>query len=200
MHVFGITGGIGMGKSTAGRLLVEEGIPVVDTDQIARELVSPGSQALAEVEREFGADVIGPTGELDRQKLARIVFQNQGARQRLEGILHPRIRSVWLAAIQNWRAEGRKAGAVIIPLLYETGADHEFSSVVCVACRPATQVERLKLRGWATSEITRRNDAQWPVHQKMDRADFVIWTEGSVEVHRAQIRAVWRVLATAGAG
>jgi dephospho-CoA kinase len=195
MKLFGITGGIGMGKSTSARLLVERGVSVVDTDILARQIVEPGESALQEITNQFGDGVIGVDGRLRRDELARKVFPNPVALRRLEEILHPRIRKLWELEVENWRGEGRVAGAVIIPLLFETGAQTQFDAVICVACSAATQWARLRERGWSDEQIAQRLASQWPVEKKITEADFVIWTDVPLEVHASQLQ---RILEMAG--
>ena len=194
MKVLGLTGGIGMGKSTSAQLLRSRGVPVVDTDDLARKVVEPGQPALAEVLAAFGPEIIGPDGRLRRDEMARRVFADSAARQRLEGILHPRIRELWRAQVEIWRAEGRPLALVVIPLLFETKAEAELDATICVACSAATQQERLRVRGWAPEQIEQRLQAQWPTEQKMARADYLIWTEGGLDVHAAQIERILRHL------
>lgn len=179
-----------MGKSTAGDLLRQLGLPVADTDLIARQLVEPGQPALEEIRADFGPGFIGPDGRLDRPQLARLVFTDDSARARLERILHPRIRAVWEREAETWRAAGRTRGAVIIPLLYETNAAPLFDAVICVACSEASQRRRLAERGWDESEIRRRNAAQWPVEKKIDASDYVVWTDTTLEAHAAQLARI----------
>ena len=213
MKVCGLTGGVGMGKSTTARFLRDHGAQIVDTDEIARQLVRPGQPALAAIQAAFGKTVIGPTGELNRAGLAKIVFADAGARKKLEAILHPRIREQWLAQIEAWRAApkrpaatlrehggsdgGRKAGrplaVVVIPLLFETRAESHFDTIICADCSAAARRERLLARGWTPEQIRQRIAAQMPVEQKIARADFVVWTDGALEVHAQQIE---RILAT----
>ena len=119
-----------MGKSTAADLLRKRGLPVVDSDVIARQIVEPGQPALAEVQRLFGADVVGADGRLRRDELARRVFTDPEARGRLEGILHPRIRAVWQAQFRSWRATGYPAAVAVIPLLFETDASRHFDATI----------------------------------------------------------------------
>lgn len=187
MRLVGLTGGIGMGKSTAAGLLRQRQIPLIDTDDIARAVVEPGQPALQEIAETFGTHVLGTDGRLRRDELAKLVFADPAARVRLEAILHPRIRQIWQQQAEQWRAEGCRLGVVVIPLLYETGAETSFDTVVCVACSAASQQQRLTARGWSAEQIHGRLVAQWPVARKMDRAQFVIWTEGVVEVHAAQL-------------
>lgn len=179
-----------MGKSTAARLLRGLDVPVIDTDDVAREVVRPGEPALDEIRRSFGESILLPDGSLDRAGLAKVVFADPDARRRLEAILHPRIRARWQAQLETWALEGRPCGAVVIPLLFETGAEGAFDAVVCLACSAAAQFERLVARGWSESEIRSRIAAQWPVARKIERATHVVWTEPPLPVQAEQ----WRVL------
>ena len=179
-----------MGKSTAGTLLRASGVEVVDTDVLARELVAPGQPALEAIRQTFGPTVIDPGGGLARGALAAIVFADVQARRRLEAILHPRIRAAWMAVTEQWRATGRTVGVVVIPLLFETNAASHFDATLCVACTAATQYQRLAERGWTAAQTAQRVQAQWPVEKKMALADYGIWTEGVLEVTRAQLERV----------
>jgi dephospho-CoA kinase len=190
VKLFGVTGGVGMGKSTAGRLLEQRGIAVADTDLIARQLTEPGQPALAEIAQRFGPQVLSADGQLNRAELARVVFADAAARAGLEAILHPRIRAAWQAEAQGWRAAGRSGGAILIPLLFETEAAPVFDAVICVACTEASQRRRLRLRGWDDDQIRQRLAAQWPVEMKMARSDFVVWTDTTLETHAAQLERV----------
>jgi dephospho-CoA kinase len=183
-----------MGKSACANLLSARGIPVVDTDDLAREVVEPGQPALTEIQRVFGPETVGNDGQLCRELLARRVFSDSDARKKLEAILHPRIRQLWLARAQSWRAEGRSVGAVAIPLLFETAAETELDRVICVACSAGTQLERLQQRGWSNKQIDQRINAQWPIEQKISKSNFVIWSEGPIEIHAAQLDRILRLL------
>jgi len=187
MKVLGLTGGVGMGKSTSAQLLHWRGAAVVDTDDLARQIVQPGQAALAEVQDAFGRDIVGPDGQLRREELASIVFADVVARQKLEAILHPRIRELWLTQVEEWRKEGRPLAVVVIPLLFETNAGADFDAVICVACTAATQRERLLARGWTSENTAQRITAQWPIAEKMARANHVIWTEAGMDVHAQQL-------------
>jgi dephospho-CoA kinase len=187
MKLFGITGGVGMGKSTTAALLERRGIPVIDTDHLARQLVEPGQPALEEIFQTFGPSVMEGNGALDRKELARLVFADESERAKLEAILHPRIAAAWAADVEKWRSAGAPAGSVVIPLLYETRAESRFSAVICVACSRTSQLERLRERGWTGTEIRQRVESQWPVEEKISRADYVIWTDGTLESHAAQL-------------
>ncbi len=190
MRLIGVTGGIGMGKSAAATLLAAQNVPVVDTDDLARQLVAPGSQALSEIRTMFGPDSIGPDGTLERRWLAQRVFSDPVARGHLEQILHPRIAAAWRAEVERWRRDGTATGAVVIPLLFEKGYGPEFDAVVCVACSGGTQRHRLRERGWSEEQIEARNSAQLDVPEKVSRSRFVVWTEGSLQAHAGQWRRV----------
>jgi dephospho-CoA kinase len=194
MKVLGLTGGIGMGKSTSAQLLRDRSVSVVDTDELARHVVEPGQPALAEIIAAFGPPIAGPDGRLRRDELARLVFADPAARKRLENILHPPIRARWRAQMEAWRAEGRPLAVVVIPLLFETGAEAELDATVCVACSAATQRQRLLARGWALEQIEQRLRAQWPIEKKLTSSDYVIWTEADLDLHAAQIDRILRSL------
>jgi dephospho-CoA kinase len=190
MKICGLTGGLGMGKSTAAEILRARGVPVVDTDELARQLVRPGEPALAEIQIQFGKNIVAPDGRLRRDELARIVFADAGARKKLEGILHPRIRERWLAQIEVWRKENHRLAVVVIPLLYETQAESHFEKIICVACSAASQQKRLLERSWTPEQISQRIAAQMPVDKKIARADFVVWTDGELDAHTRQLEGI----------
>jgi dephospho-CoA kinase len=194
MKVCGLTGGVGMGKSTAAGFLREHGAQIVDTDELARKLVQPGQPALAAIQSAFGNQVIASTGELKRAALAQIVFADANARRRLEAILHPPIRDLWLAQIETWRGESRPLAVVVIPLLFETQSESHFDKIICAACSAASQHERLLARGWTPEQIGQRSVAQMPVEKKIARADFVVWTDGALEYHAQQIERILAAL------
>jgi len=187
MERIGLTGGPGMGKTTVARLFEQRGVPVVDTDELARQGVQPGQPALQEIVAAFGSGVLDDGGRLRRAELARIVFADERARRTLEAITHPRIRQLWHTQMAAWEAAGVPRAIVVIPLLYETGAERELDRVVCVACSRATQHQRLRQRGWSEADIQARSAAQWPVEEKIARADHVIWPEGSLWAAEAQV-------------
>jgi dephospho-CoA kinase len=179
-----------MGKSTCARFLQELGVPVIDTDELARDFVQPGQPALAEIRQAFGPAVFSASGELDRAALADIVFADAVARRQLEAILHPRIQQAWQTQVESLATEGVQVAAVVIPLLYETAVESRFNAVICVACTRLEQVRRLAVRGWTPEQSSQRQAAQWPVTEKLRRADFIIWSEGSMAAHRQQVEGV----------
>ena len=188
-RVIGLTGGVGMGKSTAARLLAKRGLPVVDSDDLAREVVAPGQPALEEIAEIFGAEFI-VDGKLDRQRMAGEVFGDDAARARLEAIIHPRVRELWQGRIEQWRANEVPVGVVVIPLLFEVGAETEMDAVVCLACTANTQRDRLRARGWDAAQISARIGAQMDIARKMELADHVLWNEGTLDALAAQLQRI----------
>lgn len=176
-----------MGKTTVAELIVGRGIPVIDTDELARRVVEPGEPALEEIRSAFGPAMLDSEGRLRRAELADRVFSDPGARRTLESIVHPRIRKLWLDQAQRWRDDRKPIGVVVIPLLFETDAAGHFDATVCVACSAATQEKRLRDRGWTRQQIEQRRSAQWSIEEKMAAADFVLWTEGTFDVYPGQL-------------
>ena len=193
MKICGLTGGIGMGKSTAAGFFSQLGARVTDTDDIARQLVQPGQPALAEIQTFFGKAIL-TEGELNRAKLAKIIFADSVARKKLEDILHPKIRRHWQSQIEKWSGQNCPLAIVVIPLLFETQAENCFEKIICVACSSKTQNERLAARNWDDEQIRQRIAAQMPVEEKMNRSHFVLWTEGALETASQQASKIFERL------
>lgn len=192
MHVFGLTGGIGSGKSSVAALWRRRGLPVLDADELARAVVAPGSEALAEIEREFGADVLRD-GQLDRKELGRRVFGHPERLQRLEAITHPRILALRAERLAELEAAGEPLVCSEIPLLFEKGMAAQLRPVVVVSVPPDVQLERaLRRDGASVGELQARIAAQLPLAEKVARADYVIDNQGPPE---ALARAADRTLA-----
>src|SRR5258707_3977864 len=138
MLTIGLTGGIGMGKTTAANLLRDSGLPVVDTDVLARQVVEPGQPAWDEIRRVFGEEILGADGQLRRDELARQVFSDEARRRQLEVIVHPRIRERWQAQVEVCRTQNLPRVVVVIPLLFATNATASFDSIICIACSATT--------------------------------------------------------------
>ena len=190
-RVIGLTGGVGMGKSTAAKLLREQGVPVVDSDDLARKVVAVGEPALAEIAETFGAEFLDAKYQLDRGKMAEHIFGNAAERRKLEDIIHPRVRERWMVQMETWRADNIPLGVVVIPLLFEVGAEGGFDSVICVACTGNTQRERLHAREWDDVQIAARIGAQMAVTEKIKQADQVVWTEGDISLLREQLQRIF---------
>ena len=182
----GLTGGIGMGKSTAAEILAERGAKVCDSDALAHRLTAPGQPTLEEIVEVFGVGVLQDDGSLDRAKVAGLVFNDSDARAKLEAILHPRIREGWLAQLDEWEKARERIVVAVIPLLFETHVEPNFDKTVCVACTPEVQRNRLRARGWSHGQIRSRIAAQMGLDEKMKRADHVVWNNGTSGAHAAQ--------------
>lgn len=180
-----------MGKTTVSHLLSEIGIKWVDSDDLARSVVEPGQLALERIRDEFGDEYIGPQGNLDRSKMASLVFENEEQREKLEGIIHPMVRNLWREKVEQWRSDKLDRGVVIIPLLFEVSLEVEFDRIICVASTGKTQIERLKMRGWETEQISLRIRSQMSIKEKMERSDCVIWNEGSIDNLKRQLQRVF---------
>lgn len=183
-----------MGKSATADWLRAEGIPVLDTDDVAREVVLPETPGLEALRHHYGDSILQADGSLNRAALARIVFQNAEERHFLEQILHPLIRE----RCRQWCLECEKKGAevcvVIIPLLFETHQEGDFDSVVCLVTTPEIQMQRLLERGMSAEDLLRRNAAQWPIEQKMVRSQFVVQNNGTREELERQLARIFRDL------
>jgi dephospho-CoA kinase len=191
-----LTGGIATGKSYCAARLASKGVPVVDADQLAREVVRPGTPGLAAITRRFGAGVLRPDGALDRARLAETIFSDEAGRRDLEQIVHPAV----YEAIQGWLRRAEIAGAPLavadIPLLYETGHERDFDRVIVAACTPDTQLARVIARnGFSHEEARQRIAAQMPIQEKVARADHVIRTDGTFEETDRQVDALLLSLA-----
>lgn len=186
--VYGLTGGVGCGKSTACRWLAQQGWRVIDTDQIAREVLQPGQEGYKKVVDAFGPSILNDDQLIDRSRLGGIVFSDEGSRNRLNSILHPLIRAQWHFRLQQHRQVAPGIPAVVdIPLLFETGVQAAFDRTVCIGCSAQTQHARLLARGWDAMEIERRRRAQWPLEEKIKHSDSVIWNDGSEDLLQRQL-------------
>ena len=184
-HV-GLTGGIACGKTAVAKLLAEKyGATLIDADQLAREVVEPGRPAYRQIVDHFGPKVVKPDNSLDRKLLAALVFGDPGERAKLESMIHPRVRELArskVAAYAAMPALGRPRLVVeAVPLLFEVGLEHEFDEVWVVNCGREQQIERLMARDHIErEEALARLNAQWPLENKVGRADRVVDNSGSL--------------------
>jgi dephospho-CoA kinase len=193
--VFGLTGGLASGKSTVAARFRAHGVPVIDADQLAREVVAPGSEGLAAVVRAFGEDILLPDGSLDRAKLSDRVFADPSSRQTLNGILHPRIGALSLSRVQALAAEGERLACYEAPLLVENGLADMFRPLVVVAVPEAVQLARAVVRDGCTEAQARaRLAAQKSLADKIAAADYVIDNSGSREETERQADEVLAAL------
>jgi dephospho-CoA kinase len=189
MTRIGLTGGIATGKSYVVRQLRASGVPVVDSDVLAREAVAPGTAGLVAIVDRFGPDLL-QGDELDRARLGEIVFSDAGARRDLEDIVHPAVRRA-IAEFFATLPPDTPLAVADIPLLYETHGERNFDATIVIACARDTQIERIVARdGLSRDEAERRVAAQLPIEEKVRRADYVIRTDGPYEETNAQIAAV----------
>ena len=187
--VIGLTGGIASGKSTVGRMLEDLGAAVVDADQLAREVVAPGTPGLREVVAAFGSDVLDEEGRLARERLGERVFADPGERRRLERILHPRIAEL---ARQRLAAVRGRLAVYQAPLIFETGREGEFQGVLLVDCEPDLQLSRLMVRDrLGEADARARLAAQLPAAERRRRATWVVDNSGSLDDTRAQLLRLW---------
>jgi dephospho-CoA kinase len=198
MKLIGLTGGIASGKSTVAKRLVEHGAVLVDADVLAREVVEPGTDGLAEIERVFGSSVISPDGSLNRPALGAIIFADKARRTQLNAITHP---AIWKRAIELFEAAKAADPDVVIvydvPLLAEAAADRpmEFDLVVVVQADTETRVDRMvALRGMSRSEAEGRVRAQASDADRLRLADVIIDSNGSLEHTLEQVDGLWQSL------
>lgn len=182
-----LTGGIATGKSYVAARLREAGVPIVDADVLAREVVTPGSPALAAIRKRFGPDAVRRDGTMDRIRVGQIVFKDKRARLDLEAIIHPAV----IKAIQEFFAALPKRtpfAVADIPLVFETGREKEFDAIVVVACPREMQLQRLMERNKLSKEdAEKRLAAQLPIDQKVKKATYVIKNDGTFEETDKQV-------------
>ncbi|HVZ72396.1 MAG TPA: dephospho-CoA kinase [Polyangia bacterium] len=190
MKVLGLTGGIGSGKSTVAKMFADLGVPVLDADQLSREIYEPGAPAHADVAAAW-PEAIGADGRVDRKRLAAIVFADPAARKRLEAITHPRIAERAERRFAELARAGHRLAVYEASLLVETGRDRDFDGLVVVTASPETQIARVLARGGLTeAEAEARIAAQLPLAAKVAAATHVIDNDGTLEKTRAQVARI----------
>jgi dephospho-CoA kinase len=199
MLLVGLTGGIGSGKSTVARFLGEHGAVIVDADVFARDAVGAGSDAFDAVVQRFGDEVVGPDGELDRPKLASIVFADRAALADLEAIVHPEVRRMIADRIQA-ELDTDHVVVLVNPLLIEMGAHRDCDVVVVISADPETQVARTVARGMDEADVRARLAAQLPIEERARAADVLLDNEESLEDLEAEVAVLWASLAARAAG
>jgi dephospho-CoA kinase len=192
MYLVGLTGGIASGKSYVASLLTEFGASTIDADQVAREVVVPGSPGLVHVVGAFGYEILLSSGELDRAKLGAIVFADPKKRLELEEILHPLIKA------RTTQLIGEQASEIVVyavPLLVEANVDYPFDAIITVEAGVENQVSRLmQSRSMAESDARARIEAQTSASDRESRANFVIDSSGTKEQTKRQVELVWQKL------
>jgi dephospho-CoA kinase len=199
MRVIGLTGGIATGKSTVARLLAALGAHVIDADVLARDVVAPGTEGLSAVAARFPGVVAG--GQLDRAKLAEHIFSQPEEREALNQIIHPRVRQGFLEASQALAAKGVDVVIYDVPLLFETKLEGFMSGIIVVRAPKEVQRARLIARNGLTPEqADARIAAQWPLEEKVRRANWLIDNSGTLQDTEAQVRATWASIQSGSSG
>ena len=195
MKRIALTGGIGTGKSHVRAVFAALGVPTIDADTLARDVVAHGTPGFEAVVAKFGRGILTGDGDLDRRKLGAMVFADSAVRRELEAILHPAIRGAidqWFASLDH---SAQPFAIADIPLLYEVGLDKEYDEVIVTSCTPETQVKRIMARDNLDAvEVQRRLDAQLPIAEKVKRATYVIDTNGSLVQTNAQVHKLYQEL------
>jgi dephospho-CoA kinase len=180
--LFGLTGGIASGKSTVAARFRERGVPVIDADELAREVVAAKSEGLAAIVATFGEGVLAPDGSLDRKRVAAVVFADAEQRRRLNAITHPRIGALTAKRAEELAARGERVACYEAALLVENGLADAFRPLVVVAVAEPVQIARMVGRDGATEiEARARIAAQFPLADKLKLADYVIDNSGTLE-------------------
>lgn len=188
MDVYGLTGGIGSGKTTVAEMLEAYGVPVVSADELSRIVVAPGSEGLADVVQLFGPSVLDEHGDLDRRKMAAIVFQEPSKRRELEAILHPRIRERFEQVLDALEKAGHEVAIYEVPLLFEKNLQGEMKAVILVTADDWVRTARVRARDDVTeTEVRARMAAQMSEAIKRRKADYVIENNGSVDDLRREV-------------
>jgi dephospho-CoA kinase len=190
-----LTGGPGSGKSTVAQMFRELGVEVIDADEVAHTVVATGTPAWEELRREFGPDYFQEDGSLNRARLAELVFQDAGARQKLNAIVHPRVGQEIARRLADLAAHGVRLVMVEVPLLFEAGLEKNFAAVIVVDAGEKEQIDRMAARdGRPAREAAGIIEAQWPMAAKKARADFVIDNRGSLSDTNEQVKKLWQQL------
>ena len=193
MKLVGLTGGIGSGKSTIARLLAEHGAHIIDADHVAREVVEPGTPALAEIAAVFGSLVLSADGSLNRGVLGDIVFSDPAKRLQLNAIVHPAVHK----RTQELIAQAAHDSVVVydVPLLVETQNEYSFDEIVVATAPESVRIERLmEHRGMLESEAAARIESQAPEEERLKIASHIIDTSGDILHTYSQVDALWSQL------
>ena len=192
MFVVGLTGGIGSGKSTVSKMLTESGIDIIDADLVAREVVRPGMKAWKLIRQHFGEEVILKNGDIDRKKLAEIIFSDESKRKLLNSITHPEIYKQIFIKLLVYLLLFRQFVVLDLPLLFESGKMTKYlSKIIVVKCSRRLQIERLIQRNnYSEEESIARIDSQMPLEEKCRLSDFVIDNNNDLESTRSQVKQV----------
>jgi dephospho-CoA kinase len=195
MKRIALTGGMGTGKSHVRAVFAALGVPTIDADTLARDVVAHGTPGFDAVVAKFGRGILNADGDLDRRALAALVFADTARRRDLEAILHPVVKG----AIDQWFTTldqtAQPFAIADIPLLYEVGLEKEYDAVIVTSCTTANQVKRIMARdNLDATAVQHRLDAQMPIDEKVKRATYVIDTNGSLVQTNAQVHKLYKEL------
>lgn len=192
MFLVGLTGGIASGKSTVSSIFQEYGIKIIDSDIVARKVVEPGTSAWKKIQKEFGSNIILPNGMIDRQELGKIIFSNSELRKKLNSITHPEIYKEIFWNCLKMFLQGHQFIIVELPLLYESGKMTKYiHKVIVVSCSENQQLRRLMMRnGFSEFDSLQRINAQMPLKDKCQMADFIIDNCGTYEETKQQVKEI----------
>ena len=191
MDVYGLTGGIGSGKSAAAAIFEELGIPVVSADELSRIIVTPGTEGLAAVVEAFGPGVLDQAGELDRKRLGKLVFRDPVQRGRLEAILHPRIRDSFQDVLTMLESTHQHMVIYEVPLLFENNLEKTMKTMILVSAPEAARIARVMERDTLTAdEVRARMATQMDDTNRRARANFILENDGDLTNLRRQVEAL----------
>jgi dephospho-CoA kinase len=197
MLVVALTGGIGSGKSTVGQIFAQLGATVIDSDQLARDVIERGSIGFNEVVAKFGDEIL-KNGEIDRQILASLIFNDPAKRSELEQITHPLIRKAFAKVVSNASPDSIVINQ--IPLLVESNHDYKFDHIITVSASESIRSERLIKRGLTNDQIKQRMGAQATDQMREDIADSVIVNEKNEQELTDQVEKIWEQLLSKNVG
>ncbi|MCC5842713.1 MAG: dephospho-CoA kinase [Verrucomicrobia bacterium] len=183
-YALGLTGGIAAGKSEAQRILLEQHVPVLDTDCVAHDVIQPGEEAYLRIVDHFGREILQGDGQISRRRLGEIVFSDDEQRLALNAMVHPEVGRRW----REWLSGQSAPLAVIsIPLLFECGLQNHFDGTLCVWAPEPLMIKRLLTRGLTESQAKQRIQSQWPVDRKRAASTWSITNDGSLEDLKQQV-------------
>ena len=192
--ILAVTGGIACGKTEAGRILAQEGFEVLDTDELAHEVVKAGTPVYERVVEQFGTSILSADSEIDREKLGHLVFADPAARETLNGLVHPAV----IQAAEQWKREQPGDAAILVPLLFEAGWTEGWDAILCVSADEQNVFQRLEKRGLNEDEARKRIAAQMPLTEKEEKSDFIIKNNETLNALREKTLQVVKCIRSQG--
>lgn len=192
--ILAVTGGIACGKTEAGRILAQEGFEVLDTDELAHEVVKAGTPVYERVVEQFGTSILSADSEIDREKLGHLVFADPAARETLNGLVHLAV----IQAAEQWKREQPGDAAILVPLLFEAGWTEGWDAILCVSADEQNVFQRLEKRGLNEDEARKRIAAQMPLTEKEEKSDFIIKNNETLNALREKTLQVVKCIRSQG--